>query len=268
MLKERLLVLIPLIPAAVAVVMAGGWWFTITVAVVLAITGWEFWRLFRRGGFNPSAPLLIISPAILIIMRYLMGFQYADLALVIIIFASMAVHLRRFEHGCETSALDFGMTLGGTMYIGWLGGFFISIRTMPHGEWWLLLVLSSIWIADGGAYLIGRHFGRHKISAHASPNKSWEGHLGGIVFAAVFVPLLAMLWQIYAPEITSIKGLVLGIILSIFCILGDLGESMFKRHFKVKDASNLIPGHGGFFDRIDSWLWAVPIGYYVILFWK
>jgi phosphatidate cytidylyltransferase len=268
MLKERLLVLIPLIPAAVAFVVVGGWWFTIGLGLILAVTGWEYWRLFKRGGYDPSVSLLTISPALFVLLRAVFGFLYSDIALVIAIFATLAIHLVRFEKGSQTAALDFGITLGGVLYIGWLGAYFASVRTLPHGEWWLLMVLASIWISDGGAYLIGRHFGKHKISTYASPNKSWEGYFGGFLFAAIFCPLIAFLWQVNAPEITPLKGLVLGTLLSLICVIGDLGESMFKRHFKVKDSSNLIPGHGGFFDRIDSWLWAIPIGYYFIQLWK
>jgi len=268
MLKERLLVLIPLIPAAVAMVMTGGWLFTIGVAILLGIAGWEYWRMFTRGGYNPSAAILVGAPASFVLFRHVFGFQYSDLLLVVILFATLAIHLIQFERGIQTSALDFGITLGGALYIGWLGAYFISVRSVPNGEWWLMLVLPSIWIADGGAYSIGRHFGYHKISRYASPNKSWEGYIGGLVFAAIFCPLVAFLWNVYAIEITPLKGLVLGVILSLVCILGDLGESMFKRYLKIKDSSNLIPGHGGIFDRIDSWLWAVPIGYYFIQFWK
>jgi phosphatidate cytidylyltransferase len=264
MLKERLLVLIPLIPAAVALVMAGGWLFTIALAVILGIAGWEYWRMFTRGGFKPSAAVLIAGPLGFTLLRHIFQFQYADLYLVFILFVALAIHLIDFERGGQTSALDFGITLGGVLYIGWLGAYFISVRSFPYGEWWLLLVLASIWIADGGAYLIGRHFGNHKISRYASPNKSWEGYFGGVLFAVVFCPLIALLWHVQAPEITALKGLILGVLLSLVCIFGDLGESMFKRHFKIKDSSNLIPGHGGVFDRIDSWLWAVPIGYYLI----
>ncbi len=267
MLKERLLVLIPLIPAAVALVMAGGWWFTIIVAAALGIAGWEFWRIYTRGGYKPSAFLLIGGPICFVLFRQFYEFQYSDVLLVVILFASLTIHLIEFERGSETSALDFGISLGGSLYLGWLGAYFISVRNFPDGAWWLLLVLASIWIADGGAYTIGRHFGDHKISKHASPNKSWEGYIGGIIFTAIFCPLIALLWQVQAASITPLKGLILGILLSLVCIIGDLGESMFKRHFKIKDSSNLIPGHGGVFDRIDTWLWAVPIGYYLIQFW-
>jgi len=268
MLKERLLVLIPLIPAAVALIMAGGWYLTLVLAVVLGTAGWEYWRMFKNGGYSPSAALLIGAPVVMVLMRFLFQFAYTDAVLVIILFITLTVHLIEFERGCRTSAIDFGITLGGIFYIGWLGAYFISVRSLTDGQWWLMLVLPSIWIADAGAYLIGRHFGIHKISRFASPNKSWEGFFGGILFALIFCPLFALLWQMKVPEITPVKGLILGVILSMVCILGDLGESMFKRHFMIKDSSNILPGHGGIFDRIDSWLWAVPIGYYLIQLWK
>jgi phosphatidate cytidylyltransferase len=268
MLKDRLLVLIPLIPVAVALVALGGWLFSIVIAIILGLAAWEFWRMFTNGGYKPSAILLVGGSALLALFRHQFGFLYSDAFLVILIFVSMAVHLFQFEKGSQTAPFDFAITLGGIMYLGWLGSYFISVRDLPGGQWWLLMILPAIWIADGGAYTIGRRFGVHKISKRASPNKSWEGFFGGIVFAAIFSPLLAMLWQTNNPAITPIRGMFLGILLSLVCILGDLGESMFKRYFLVKDSSNLLPGHGGMLDRIDSWLWAVPLGYYFVLLLK
>jgi phosphatidate cytidylyltransferase len=268
MLRQRLLVLIPLIPAAVAFIFIGGLPYTIGVALVLGTAGWEFWRMFNHGGYKPSAFLLIAGPSAFVFTRHFFGFQYSDALITLLLFAAMAIHLVNFEHGCQTSALDFGITLGGLFYLGWLGAYFISIRALPDGQWWLMMVLPSIWIIDGGAYLVGVLIGKHKLSQYASPNKSWEGYAGGIISAAIFCPLLAIMWQTKAFDITPAKGLIVGLILSLVCIFGDLGESMFKRHFNIKDVSNLIPGHGGVFDRIDSWLWAVPIGFYLIQFWK
>ena len=236
----------------------------LAVTLVLAFAGWEYWRMFTQGGYKPSAFLLISGPACFAVMRYFWGFQYSDLLITLVLFAALAIHLIEYEHGSQTSALDFGITLGGLFYLGWLGAYLISVRSLPDGQWWLMLVLPSIWIIDGGAYLVGRNWGKHKISRYASPNKSWEGYAGGILAAVIFCPLLAMMWQTNAVEIAPVKGLVIGIVLSLICIFGDLGESMFKRHFNIKDVSNLIPGHGGIFDRIDSWLWAVPIGFYLI----
>jgi phosphatidate cytidylyltransferase len=131
-----------------------------------------------------------------------------------------------------------------------------------------LLVLSAVWIADSGAYFIGRAFGKHKLSPRLSPKKTWEGYLGGVLTGTIGTALMALLFMNLAGPDTTIalwKGALLGLILSVLTTLGDLGESMFKRQVGVKDSSNLIPGHGGVFDRIDSWLWAVAIGYYVIV---
>ncbi len=131
----------------------------------------------------------------------------------------------------------------------------------------MLLTLPAVWLADSGAYFIGKRFGRTPFSPRLSPKKTWEGYLAGVVVGILGTTLLAALWRSGAgPDtlITPWRGALLGGILAVITPLGDLGESMIKRQVGVKDSSNLLPGHGGAFDRIDSWLWAAPLGYYII----
>jgi phosphatidate cytidylyltransferase len=128
----------------------------------------------------------------------------------------------------------------------------------------------GIWAADSFAYLVGVRFGRHKIAPRLSPKKSWEGYFGGIVGAVLFSALWAWGWREWvnpAAVITPLRGALLGLAMGIFPVMGDLGESMIKRQFGVKDSGHILPGHGGIFDRIDSWLWALPIAYYIISLW-
>ena len=154
------------------------------------------------------------------------------------------------------------------LYFGWIGGYLISIRELPEGMWWVLLALPSVWLADSGAYFIGRAIGKHRLSPRLSPKKTWEGYFGGVLVGVLGTAGLAYLWGFWTgPEsaITPLSGAILGLVLGVITTLGDLGESMFKRQAGVKDSGNLLPGHGGAFDRIDSWLWAGVLGYYVIV---
>jgi len=116
----------------------------------------------------------------------------------------------------------------------------------------LLLVLG----ADSGAYMFGKMFGKHKLAPKVSPGKTWEGFLGGLVTSA----LIAVLFATLAPLTVSTGTLVIcAIIATLASVLGDLTESMFKREAGIKDSGNLIPGHGGILDRIDSLTAAVPV---------
>ena len=133
----------------------------------------------------------------------------------------------------------------------------------------MLFVLPVIWAADTGAYFIGVRFGRHRLSPRLSPKKSWEGYLAGVVSGTLVGALLAWAcWLAFASSawLPVWKGALLGFILAALSALGDLGESMIKRQVGVKDSGNMLPGHGGVFDRIDSWLWGVVIGYYLVVF--
>jgi phosphatidate cytidylyltransferase len=180
----------------------------------------------------------------------------------------MTYHLLAYERGRDQAATDFSITLSGAFYIGWLGAYFVSLRQLPDGFWWIMLVLPTVWTADTAAYFIGRSFGRHRLSPRLSPKKSWEGYLAGVVFGTLSGAFLAALWNRVAGSplgFTPLEGAVLGLLISTLTTLGDLGESMIKRQCGMKDSSHLLPGHGGFFDRIDSWLWTAVIGYYAIV---
>lgn len=111
-----------------------------------------------------------------------------------------------------------------------------------------------IWSNDVFAFLIGKNFGKHKLIERVSPNKTVEGFLGGFIFTFIAGYFVAT----YCSSIQPLHWFTIAIIVSIFGVLGDLIESMFKRQAKIKDSSNLLPGHGGFLDRLDSIIFATP----------
>jgi phosphatidate cytidylyltransferase len=119
---------------------------------------------------------------------------------------------------------------------------------------WILLLVLGVWSFDTGAYLVGRRFGRRRFLEHISPSKTYAGLLGGLV--SVTVVVAAALWALgQAPVV----GIVLGPLIGLAAQAGDLAESMLKRAAGVKDSGDLIPGHGGILDRIDSFLFAAPV---------
>lgn len=125
-----------------------------------------------------------------------------------------------------------------------------------NGAWWLLYVMLLVWGADSGAYLFGKLFGKHKLAPKVSPGKTWEGLIGGLLTSA----LISWLFGRYAPlNVVPATLLICSIVAALASVLGDLTESMFKREAGIKDSGNLIPGHGGIMDRIDSLTAAVPV---------
>lgn len=267
MLRQRLIVALILLPLGMLAIFLGGWYFTALIAVFLGLAAWEYAHLFRAGGWQPATLLVVGGVLLLLIGRALNGFDSAPWLLSLLTLLSMTWHLVAYERGRDQSATDLAITLGGILYIGWIGGYFVSLRSLPDGQWWVLIALPAVWLADSGAYFIGRAFGRHKLSPRLSPKKTWEGYLGGIAAGVILTALFAALWQQLAgPDVgvTPLRGALMGLVMGLFPTLGDLGESMIKRQVGMKDSSSLLPGHGGFFDRIDSWLWAAVLGYYLI----
>jgi phosphatidate cytidylyltransferase len=264
-LRSRLIVIDVMVPSLVIFSFLGGWPFSIFVTVVLCMGAWEFWRIFQKGGYSPSLPVLIIFIVGAVILRTLSGFQHVDLWLAALLLTSMFFHILKQQKGDPKAASGFAITACGAVYLGWLGSYAISVRNLEHGLLWVLLVFPIISLADSGGYIFGRLFGKHKMLPIVSPKKSWEGYLGGILMGGLGGWGLASLWHIASSAILPMHGLILGIAISILAPLGDFGESMIKRQFCIKDSSQILPGHGGILDRADSSLWAAAIGYYLIL---
>ncbi len=268
MLVKRLLVTIVLLPVGMAAILAGGWYLTALVAIFMCLAAWEYVSLFQSGGLKPARVIVVGGTLLLVIGRNINGFASAPWIISLVILLSMTYHLVAFEKGRDQSGTDFAVTLGGIFYIGWFGAYFLSLRNLPEGKWWFLVVLPAVWFADTGAYFIGKRFGRHLLSPRLSPKKTWEGYIGGIVSGVILTTLFAALWRLGAgpnSAITPLRGALVGLVMGLFPTLGDLGESMIKRQMGVKDSGSLLPGHGGAFDRIDSWLWAAVLGYYLVV---
>jgi phosphatidate cytidylyltransferase len=264
MLANRLKVVIILIPIGVAVIVLGGWAYSGLVTLMLGVAAWEYWRMFTRGGVLPIVWILIPGVALLAIARTVWGFEHNDLILSGLAMATMTVHTVLCEKGCKNPASDFGATIGGLIYLGFLGSYLISLRNLPGGMWWVLLTIPTIGIGDSGAFFIGRKFGRRPLAPMVSPYKTVEGYFGGLLFSILGGWLLAYLWGLRFTGIVPWHGLALGAVLGALTPLGDLGESMLKRQFGVKDTSGILPGHGGILDRMDTWIWGSVISYYVI----
>lgn len=268
MLLQRVLTAIVLLPLGLAAIWVGGQVFAGVVALILVLASWEYTGLMRAGGVQAARWLVPACVLLIVGVRFWAGFAATDWLLSLVVLVLMARHLAAYERGRGQAATDFAASLAGALYVGWLGAYLISLRSLPEGEWWVLLALPAIWLADSAAYFAGRRFGRRKLAPRLSPNKTWEGYLSGILVGTLGAAGLAALWEMAAGPGTAItpgRGALLGVALAVLAPLGDLAESMIKRQMGVKDSSHLIPGHGGALDRIDSWLWGAVLAYYFIV---
>lgn len=145
------------------------------------------------------------------------------------------------------------------IYCTWLPLHMISLRLLEQGSWLLMSVFIMVWVCDSGAYFSGYFLGKHKMAPHLSPKKTIEGGVGGVLLTVVAALIIQRFLPI-APNM--VHAVVVALLVAFGGIVGDLFESYLKRSFGVKDSGNILPGHGGFADRFDSFLMVAPLCFY------
>jgi phosphatidate cytidylyltransferase len=253
-LLQRVISAAVLLPTVLFLLFRGGWWFFGLILVMMTLATWEYVRMLRRLAYHPLYVFAILMVWAILTSFYLSE-SYLQPAIAFVLFASLSWHILR-DH-TSTRVENWLLPLAGALYIGWTGGHFLLLRALPQGAYRLFTTLGITWLADTGAYFIGKAWGKHRMAPRLSPKKTWEGLIGGVVVALISGPILFRLFGF-----DWWHGAILGLLLSTLTPLGDIGVSMIKRQAGVKDSGNLIPGHGGAFDRVDSLLITVILGYY------
>ncbi len=274
MLKTRVITSLCGIPIAGVLIWFGEPYFTIFIAIWGLLAVMEFYRLTNTLKIAPLAVFGIIWTLLLIAVRnpqlqtFAQSYISLDLLYPLMITTGVVISLIMLlslkpEQGAFT---NWAWTFAGILYVGWLLSYILELRGLGNGRSWVFLALFATFGSDTAAFFVGRAIGKHKLAPTISPNKTWEGAIGGLL-GAVIISLLFLLptpVQLSA-SLTWWQAVILGLLISFFGQLGDLVESLLKRNVGVKDSGNLIPGHGGILDRMDSIVFAVVVVYYWVI---
>lgn len=257
------------IPCFIVITNTGGYHFLAFVNALIFVGMWELYRMVETRGMHPYKIIGIICGLVLSWYVFFRNGMYANLFLTLALITLMCLELTRRE--TQNAVYHISSTVFGVIYVAFLGAHLILLREYPltinldysMGASFVFLAVVVTWSGDTGAYIIGSTLGKHPLLPRVSGKKTKEGSLGGLLFS-VAGALVAR--ETFAPYLALWQALVLGLIVGTMGQLGDLFESLVKRDMEVKDASAMIPGHGGILDRFDSLLFTAPLTYYFIRF--
>jgi len=240
-------------PVAYLILLAHPLLFLGMVALTAVLCFHEYRNLASLHGLSTFGPFGYVAGLILLLVP---GPQ--PLILVLLAAAALLLALRN-QSLAKVLPSAASMTLG-ILYI--FGAWSCAIGLRDANPHWLMFTLVTIWAADIAAYYTGRAFGRHRMSPRLSPNKTWEGSVGSVVASAAFGGAYLSL---FVPGVSILSAVAVSVLANAAGQAGDLAESAIKRGAGVKDSGNLLPGHGGLLDRIDSTLFALPVVYFWLL---
>ena len=267
------LILSIVLPVFLPQVSQASWLFVVIAAAAFVAGLFEFFTLTKKLELKADASVAYMGAAALFVAFLFDAPAKAPdfllLTLAFFLMAAFATQMFRFQKDFSKMLTGIGVTVLGVLYVVFLGGYIVSMRVGFENSpplsskllgYFFLVAMGS----DVGAYFIGKKFGKRKMTPKISPNKTWEGFVGGILLAIAFAAL-STFW--FFPELPFQVSIPLAIVMALVGCAGDLAESAMKRGSNAKDAANILPGHGGLLDRLDSLLFNAPILYYFARFY-
>ncbi|MBE6421743.1 MAG: phosphatidate cytidylyltransferase [Elusimicrobium sp.] len=270
MLLPRILTALIGIPVVIAAIHFGGIVYMTFVGCVILLCLYEYGLALTAGKKPVHLVSLMLFGLLMAVVAILgratmPGLELPDnlypFTISVVIFGVLLFEVltpkRSWERVCNTFT--------GIFLIPWALAHMINIRDIAtYGEYLTLFMIITVWVSDTGAYFSGRFFGKHKLNKEVSPKKTWEGAIGGTLLAVGGAVLMR---NLFLSTLFSVQEAIwMGLLVAVVGQVSDLAESVLKRSCGVKDSSNLLPGHGGFLDRFDSYLLLAPLFYYVVLY--
>ena len=252
---KRLITGVLAIPLVLGIVLYGSplLFFGFAVAVVL-VACYEYFSMISNMGVE-GFPVEGAVLSFMLLLGFYLGTPLLFAALLpVILFSTWFFR----ENNVKVALDPIAYTVLGVFYIAGLGGYFLLIRNLEGGSHMIVFILLLIWAGDAAAYYGGRSLGKHKLMPLVSPNKTVEGAIANVL-GTLLAAVIANFW--FFQEFSLTHCLIVAFICGIIGQFGDFSESLIKRNCRVKDSGSLIPGHGGFLDRIDSLLFAAPAFY-------
>jgi phosphatidate cytidylyltransferase len=227
------------------------------VVAAVSVGMWEMARAVRSAGARPPLAPLFAGGAVMVGLAWFGGPEALSLGLLLTVLATMVWRLADGAGGYQRDVTAATLI---AMYVPFLGGFAALLAVPDDGHLRIIVTLAAVVLSDTGGYAAGVFFGRHPMAPAVSPKKSWEGFAGSLAASAGGGALLLY----FLFDVVPWWGALYGLALATLAVLGDLTESMLKRDLGIKDMSQLLPGHGGLMDRLDSILFALPASYLLL----
>ena len=257
--------------AALFLLIAGGLPLLMLIAVVVMIGSIGYEEILEHKGFYPSLKVILIVNTIFTVIAY---FNCSRLMPVSLTAGLVTAFMWVLFKGRQPYIANVATTVLGFIYCGWCPLYLLFLRDLGSqnstslqmilktdifnaGLGYVIFLLLCVVMTDVGCYFIGKNFGKHKLAPVISPNKTIEGSIGGAICAILLGLIVA-----YFIKLPFYHAIIMSILVTAFAQIGDLCESLIKRDAGVKDSGDLLPGHGGFLDRSDSYILTIPILYY------
>ncbi|MFN2138126.1 MAG: phosphatidate cytidylyltransferase [Candidatus Promineifilaceae bacterium] len=268
-LLQRAAIALTLGPLALYLIYRGGLFYFVPLALILLLATAEYVHLIRRLDWLPSMAIMVGSSLLFYLSAEWGTTSTTSVLMVAALLIAMAYALWLYESREDGIALPSWLAMvAGIVLLGWLASHFFYLRGIETMAWqWTVLVIVSTWLADSAAYVVGkflagRVLGKHQLSPRLSPNKTVEGYFGGVLLGTTFTVLAA-----YLLQLPLLVAAILGLLISVLGPIGDLGISLLKREAGQKDSGRTFGSHGGALDRVDTLIWTVSIGFYLISYY-